>query len=307
MRHIIGISIGGTKSAVCYATLEGKEIIHIEKKQIPSSPHDPYKNMEDVCGIIDTYPQDFDFISVICGSPMDAKKGIICKPSNLPGWIDFPILDILKKKYNVPATLLNDADASALAEYHYGAGQGTDNFIYMIVGTGFGSGIIINGKLYTGSSCNAGEIGHVRVSEDGYMPRNKKPGSAEGFVSGGGVGDEGELLSKHHPNSSLKNYYKVSGKAVFDEARKGDELANMIVDQCAKKLGEAIAIYLDLLNPDMIAIGGIYPRCLDLLEEKVHESAKANALDLNYDSAKIVPSMLDERIDDYSSLMGIYL
>lgn len=307
MRHIIGISIGGTKSAVCYASLEGQEIISIEKKQIPTNPLDPNKEIEELFELINSYPQDFDFISVVAGSPMDANKGIICQPSNLPGWIDVPIVSLLKERYKVPCVLLNDADAGVLAEYHYGAGKGSTNFVYIIMGTGFGSGIVINERLYRGSNNNAGECGHVKVSDEGYMPRNKKPGSAEGFISGGGIEDEAKMLSKYHPSTSLAKIENITGKVVFEEARKGDELASLIVQQCARKLGEVISIYLDILNPDRIVIGGIYPRAVDLLEKEVLSVVKQSSLKESYECVSIVPSALAEKIDDYSSLMGIYL
>ncbi len=313
MKHIVGISIGGTKSAICYATFSGdKTITSIEKKVVVTDPNDPYKTMELVYEALDCFPQDYEFISVICGSPMDAEKGIIQAPSNLPGWIDFPICDLLKNRYHVNSNLLNDADASALAEYHFGAGKNKNykNFIYLIVGTGFGSGIIINHKLYTGSTFNAGEIGYVKASDNGYMPRNKHPGTFEGFVSGGGMGDFANLYLLEHPEveSSLNKYPKgqVTAKDVFFEARNGDEVALMVVNQCATKLGEAISLYLNILNPDAIAIGGIYPRGIDLLKDKMFEVIEKNALVLNYNHADIVPSELNENIDDYSSLMGIY-
>lgn len=311
MRHILGISIGGTKSAICYATLDdNKEIVSIDKRVIKTNPLDPYQTMDLVYQEIDQYPQDFDFISVICGSPMDADKGIIQAPSNLPGWIDFPICPLLEERYKVKTAILNDADASALAEYHYGAGKGQNfkNFIYLIVGTGFGSGIIINEKLYYGSCSNAGEIGYVKCSDSGYLPRNKQRGTFEGFVSGGGMGDFANLYIKDYPDSLLNKIEKgkITAKDVFIAAHQDDAFALMIVNQCATKLGEAVSIYLNLLNPDAIAIGGIYPRGIDLLKEPMLKIVKEKALRPNYEHVKIIPSKLAEEIDDYSSLMGIY-
>ena len=310
MRHIIGISIGGTKTAICYAFLNDKnDILSIEKKVIKTDPNNPYKTMDLVYSAIDSFPQDFDFVSVIVGSPLDAEKGIIKAPSNLPGWIEFPVCKLLNERYNVKSALLNDADASALAEYYYGAGKnkGYKNFIYMIVGTGFGSGLIINGKLYPGSTYTAGEIGYIKSLPTGYMPRNKKPGTFEGFVSGGGIGDYANIFVKYSPESSLTKIKEgeITAKDVFVHARNGDEFALSVVKQCAIRLGEAVTIMINLLNPDAIAIGGIYPRGLDLLEKQVLETVKENALPINFGHVKIVPSELEEQIDDYSSLMAI--
>ena len=311
MRNIIGISIGGTKSAICYASLdEHNQILSVDKKVAKTNPNDPYKTMSLVCEALDTFPQDFDYISIIAGSPMDAEKGIIKAPSNLPGWIDFPICKFLKDRYKVNTSLLNDADASALAEYHYGAGKdkGYKNFIYLTVGTGFGSGIIINGELYSGGCFNAGEIGYIKCSDSGYMPRNKKPGTFEGFVSGGGMGDFANTFLKDFPKSTLNKIEKgqISAKDVFEHAKANDEFSLKIVNQCAAKLGEAVSIFLNLLNPDAIAIGGIYPRGISLLKEPMMKSIKEHSLTLNFEHVKIVPSLLEEKIDDYSSLMGIF-
>ncbi|MBO6280808.1 MAG: ROK family protein [Bacilli bacterium] len=308
MRHIIGISIGGTKTAICYATLgDNNEVLEVVKKQTPTLPFDPDTNMKNIYKAIDEYPQDFDFISVIAGSPMDADNGLILAPSNLRGWHDYPIVNLLKERYKVDSTLLNDADASALAEYIYGVGKGSRNFVYLTVGTGFGAGLILNGQLYSGGCFNAGEIGHLRGSETANGPtRNEKKGSFESLVSGGGMGDYANAFIKDHPNSLLNKYEKISARDVFTEARNGDEFALFIVNQCATKLGEALSIILDLLNPDVVAIGGIYPRGLDLLEKTVLKVAEENSLPINFHHAKILPSELEEKIDDYSSLMGIF-
>ena len=311
MRKIVGVSVGGTKSAICYASLgEHNEILSIDKKVVKTYPKDPYKTINLIFEELDKIPKDFDYISVITGSPMDAKNGIVKSPSNLPGWIDFPSCKLLKDRYKVNSSLLNDADASALAEYYYGVGKnsGFKNFIYLTVGTGFGSGIIINGELYTGGCFNAGEIGYVKCNDSGYMPRNKQPGTFEGFVSGGGMGDFANLYIKDFPNSSLNEIEKgeITAKDVFQHAKLGDEFALQIVNQCAARLGEAVSVYLNLLNPDAIAIGGIYPRGISLLEKPLMESVKQHSLAQNVDHVKIMPSLLEEKIDDYSSLMGIY-
>ena len=306
-RHVIGVAIGGTKTTIIYAKLDGFKIVSTEKKLFPTDSLNPDKTIEKIYSSIDSFPQDFDLISIICGSPLDVKNGLICSPSNLPGWKDIPIVKLLENKYKVKSTLLNDGDACALAEYHYGIGKGTNNFIYIIIGTGFGSGLILNGKLYTGSSYNAGEVGHVKVSDNGYLPRNKKIGSAEGFISGGGIGDIASLLVKDDKESSLNKYEIITAKDVFAEARNGDKLSLKIVDQAATKLGEIVSMYLDILNPDMIAIGGLYIRGIDLLEKKTLKVVKENSLPQSYNFAKIVPAILEKDIDEYSSLMGIYL
>lgn len=299
---VIGISIGGTKTAVTHAFYDGK-FFDIEKKVFPTDPNNPDKEMNSIFECIDSFNSPVDVISLITGGPQDTEKGLLLKPPHLPGFDNYPIVDVLKKKYNCDVYYLNDADACALAEYKFGAGQGYKNVAYLTFGTGFGCGLILNHKLYTGNNGMAGEIGHVRLSEKGPVGYGRE-GTAEGYVAGGNI----PLWAKDFiidKKTALNSYNPLTTKDIAIEARNGDEVAKEIFDEVAKRLGEAISVLLDILNLEVVVIGGIYPRCLDLLEEKVKESVKKNSI--NYKVCKIVPSQLEEKIDDYSSLIGILL
>ena len=133
-------------------------------------------------------------IGVSCGSPMDSARGIIQEPPNLPGWKDVHITEELTARTGLPAFLCNDANACALAEWRFGAGRGTQNMIFCTFGTGFGAGLILDGKLYAGTNDNAGEIGHVRLDTEGPMGYYKI-GSVEGFCSGGGIAKCGGYIA----------------------------------------------------------------------------------------------------------------
>lgn len=291
---IVGIAIGGTKSAVTLANI-GDNIDIIKKVSFPTHSDDANTTFNDICNAIDSLNAKFEEISVICGGPLSSKKGIIMSPSNLPGFINFPIVKLLKNKYKVNVNLLNDADACALAEFKFGSYKGFNNFIYVTFGTGIGAGLILNGKLYSGTCDGAGEIGHVRIKRTSLEARNGKKGSVESLASGGGIQD----FAKHIYDKEIYT------KEVFALARNGDKKAIKIVDIAIKALGEAISILIDLFNPEAIVIGGIYPRNLDLLEAKVKKVAKRNSLKLNYKCCQILPASLGENIDEYSSLMSI--
>ena len=301
---VYGISIGGTKTAVTHAFYDGN-FSNIEKELFASFPNDPEKEMNQIYSIIDKFNYPVDVISVIVGGPLDINKGLLLKPPHLPGFDNFQIVNILKEKYHVDVYMLNDADACALAEYKFGAGKGYHNMAYLTFGTGFGSGLILNNKLYTGQNGMAGEIGHVRLNETGPIGYNKA-GSVEGFVAGGNI----PLWAKEYikgKETALDKYQNLTTKDIADEARLGDKVAIEIFDEVAKRLGESISILIDILNLDLVVIGGIYPRCLDLLEKKTLESIKNNTIKNNFESCNVVPSKLQEQIDDYSSLMGIML
>ena len=301
---VIGISIGGTKTAIVHAYFDG-DFKDIKKILFPSHPNDPKLEMDDIFDAIHRLNYPVDVISVITGGPQDTKNGLMLKPPHLPGFDNFPIVHILKEKYGCDVYYLNDADACALAEYKFGAGQGYKNIAYLTFGTGMGSGLILDGKLYTGHHGMAGEIGHIKLSNDGPIGYGKK-GSVEGFVAGGNISKWAKEFIKNK-KTSLNKYEELTTKDIALEANKGDRIALDIFDEVSSKLGETISILVDLLNLDAVIIGGIYPRCLNLIEEKVKLSAKQNSIKSNFESVKILPSLLNEQIDDYSSLVGIFL
>ena len=301
---VFGISIGGTKTAVTHAFYDG-HFSNIEKETFDSFPNDPEMEMKKIFDIIDKSKCPVDVISVVVGGPLDINKGLLLKPPHLPGFVNYPLVKILKDRYHIDVYMLNDADACALAEHKFGAGQGYKNMAYLTFGTGFGSGLILNNKLYTGQNGMAGEIGHVRLSETGPIGYDRA-GSVEGYVAGGSIPLWAKELIKGR-DTTLSKYETLTTKDIAVEAKRGDKVSIEIFDEIAKRLGESISILIDILNLDLVVVGGIYPRCLDLLEEKTLESAKKNSIRNNYDGCKIVPSQLKEKIDDYSSLMGIML
>ena len=301
---VIGISIGGTKTAVVHAYFDG-EFSNIEKKIFSTDPHNPNKEMDKIFKMIDEFNYPVDVISLTTGGPQDTQKGLLLKPPHLPGFDNYPIVDILKDRYDCEVYYLNDADTCALAEFKFGAGRGYKNIAYLTFGTGIGAGLILDNKLYTGHNGMAGEIGHVKLSDNGPIGYDKV-GSVEGFVAGGNISIWGKDYIKDK-ETTLKKYEVLTTKDIAFEANKGDKIALEIFDIVANKLGETISILLDVLNLDVVIIGGIYPRCINLLEDKVKKAVKRNSIKYNFEVAKILPSELGEKIDDYSALMGIYL
>ena len=125
-------------------------------------------------------------LGISCGGPLNSKTGRVLSPPNLFGWDDIPIVEMMEARYGIPTALQNDANACALAEWRFGAARGFENVIFCTFGTGMGAGLILNGRLYEGTTGMAGEIGHLRLSEHGPVGFGKE-GSFEGFCSGGGI------------------------------------------------------------------------------------------------------------------------
>ena len=204
MSLLAGIDIGGTKCAICLG--QTKEPTHgaggaadaaetqapeiIGRRQFPTLPS-PQANIlhltEQLEQLLDQQgaraPQA---IGISCGGPLDSRRGLILSPPNLPGWDRVDIVTPFQARFGVPAGLQNDANACALVEWRWGAGRGCRNMIFLTFGTGMGAGLILDGKLYAGANDMAGEVGHIRLADDGPVGYGKA-GSFEGFCSGGGI------------------------------------------------------------------------------------------------------------------------
>ena len=303
MEHYIGIDIGGTKCAVVKGNLKDGVI---EKIRFETTCRD--ETVENIMQAVDKL-MPAKGIGISCGGPLDERRGVIMSPPNLPGWDDVHITEMLKERFGVPAKLLNDANAGALAEWRFGAGVGSENMLFLTFGTGLGAGVILNGRLYSGTNGNAGEIGHIRLADDGPIGYGKA-GSFEGFCSGGGITrlaqsmgksaiEQGAPLSFGADEAELAS---LNTKILADMAHSGDKDALAVFDYSAKKLGEGLSIVIDILNPQKIVIGGVYSRAEDLFLPEMHKALKRETLAPSYSVCEIVPATLGEKIGDIAAL-----
>jgi glucokinase len=248
-------------------------------------------------------------IGVSCGSPLDRVAGVIQAPPNLPTWIDVPIVDALRREFACPCRLENDANAGAVAEHRFGAGKGLDHMIFLTMGTGLGAGIIATVRLYHGVTDSAGEIGHVRLSRTGPVGYHKA-GAVEGWASGGGIAQLAEqavanAIAKGR-NTLLAEAHRAgkphTARDVAIAAKAGDAVARRILRTAGKKLGETLAILVDVLNPQRIVIGGLALRLGDAVLAPAREVMRREALPQTAGACEVVPAELDERIGDIACL-----
>lgn len=312
MEIIIGIDVGGTTSAVCVGvpTLSAVKII---KKRGFSTPQDPYiaiqKYIDTVAELLRENQYILKSIGISCGGPLDSERGLILSPPNLPEWDNLDIITPFKKKFKVPVSVQNDADACAIAEWKWGNGKGFNNIVFLTFGTGMGAGLILNGKLYSGTNNMAGEVGHIRLENDGPLDYGKK-GTFSGFCSGGSIPRLAkEMIEKKIKNgdppsfcSSLSEVEHVTTKIIGNAAQAGDLLALEIFEIVGRKLGKGISILIDILNPQRIIIGSIYVRQQNILEPFMREELREETLQNSLDVCEVVPSLLGESIGDYASL-----
>jgi len=310
--YYLGIDIGGTKCAVIAGTGEMKIIRKV------SFPTEPSKGPSNAINLLlnsaseiigDPETGRLKAIGISCGGPLDSVNGIVQSPPNLPGWDDIHIVDLFKEKFQVPVYLQNDANACALAEWKFGAGKGTRNMIFLTFGTGMGGGIIINGRLYSGTNDLAGEVGHIRLADDGPKAYGKK-GSFEGFCSGTGIALLAKQIIKekfalNQPVSfckSIEDIDKISTRDVADAAFAGNKTAIKIFEISGEYLGKGLSVLIDILNPQKIVIGSIYARCRQFIEPACFEVIMREALEPARAVCSIVPADLGEQVGDYASL-----
>lgn len=308
---ILGFDIGGTKCAVMTAEWDGENIKLFKKEKCATDNNlTPTQMIERLIGLADSILEDKpNAIGISCGGPLDSKKGVIMSPPNLPGWDNVEIVKQIEEHYGVPTKLQNDANACAVAEWKFGAGKDSNNVVFLTFGTGLGAGLILDGKLYSGTNDNAGEVGHIRLDKFGPVGYGKA-GSFEGFCSGGGIAQLGYMKALEKVQmGEYPMYYKkgytasdVTAKTVADAAEAGDETAIEVYRICGEYLGKGLSLIIDILNPEVIVIGSIFARSRNLLWEHAKKVIESEALYLSSECCRVVPAKLGEQIGDYAAI-----
>jgi glucokinase len=290
---VLGVDIGGTKIAVT-AWGAGGELLGKERFETPASPAAAIARIGAAAGRLrSSVPGASDRLGAVgisCGGPLDSASGLILSPPNLPGWDAVPIVEELERICGVPAFLENDANACALAEWRWGAGRGSEDLVFLTFGTGLGAGLILGGRLHRGRGDLAGEVGHMRIDSDG-PPGYGKRGSWEGFCSGGGI--ERAYLEKTGRRATTEEICRL--------ARAGEEAARQVIEASAERLGEGIAILIDLLNPGVVVIGSVFARAEDLFRPRMEEAVAREALPSARSACVVVPALLGERLGDMAA------
>ena len=307
----LGFDIGGTKCAVITAQVNGDNIKIIKKEKCPTDRSiSPIEMIDRLINIADgILPSKPDAIGISCGGPLDSKRGVIMSPPNLPGWDNVEIVRQIEEHYSVKPKLQNDANACAMAEWKFGAGKGCDNVVFLTFGMGLGAGLILDGRLYSGTNDNAGELGHIRLDRFGPVGYGKA-GSFEGFCSGGGIAQLGYTKALEKVQSGEYPLYfqrgmtaeDISARSVAEAADKGDETAIEVYRICGEYLGRGLSVVIDILNPQVIVIGSIFARSHHLLWKSAEEIIKQEALPLSAGCCQVVPAMLGESIGDYAAI-----
>jgi len=244
---------------------------------------------------IDT--SQLDSISIAAAGIIDCGRGIVTSSPNLPGWQDVPLRDIVKEKYGIDTFLLNDASAAALGEHRLGVGRGVSNLVLLTLGTGIGGGVIIDGKLYLGSSGSAGEIGHMIIDVNGPGCTCGNNGCLEQLASGTAVAREAIARIKQGEKSSLIEIVKgkvgsITAENVSVAAQGGDTLASEVIFEAATYLGLGMVNLVHIFNPDIIVAGGGMAQMGDLMLEPARQVVREKAFKLPAQAVRIVTAQL---------------
>ena len=306
--------IGGTKCASLIGRMDDESFEILGKKRFLTSECQTAREVADrltadvleLKKLLNVEPLA---LGISCGGPLDAKRGIIQSPPNLPGWDDIPICRWAFEGTGLAAYLENDANAGAVAEWRYGAGRDTHSMIFLTFGTGLGAGVIIDGNLLYGASGNAGELGHIRLAEDGPSGYGKA-GSFEGFCSGSGLAKQmkdfaSKRLAEGNPvkwGKDEKTISSLDAKKLGELAKSGDPDAIKIFEHCGTMLGRGLAIAVDLFNPQKIVIGSIFVRSEEFLRPAMQKTLESEALEISCRDVQVVAAQLGESAGDAAAL-----
>ena len=306
----LGMDVGGTKLAVLVGTSEGEVLEKI--KRPTNAERGPWPIIDDLLEMAEEVLakagkslEEIDAVGVSIGGPLDAAKGIIYSPPNLPGWDAIPLKNVLSVKLEKPVFVENDANAGALAEWRFGAGRGTKNMVFLTAGTGMGAGLILDNRLFRGANYLAGEVWKIPLIRKSLDDKN--PLEFEYLTAGPGLARLARQHLQKKPFSKMLELTggkieAVTGEVIGRAARAEDPLALQVLNEAGTYLGWGLAVLVDVLNPELFVVGTLGIHLGDLLLEPARQAMCETAVRQAAEIARVVPAQLDEKIGDVAAL-----
>ncbi|MBQ8847958.1 MAG: ROK family protein [Candidatus Gastranaerophilales bacterium] len=300
-KYRIGVDIGGTNIKIALVDFDGKIIY---SNTVPTRAEMGYEagvnNIKQaIKELMQETNQDAKTIEAIgFGLPgqIDYKEGIVKNLPNIPGWVNIPLAKMIEDEFSIPTKLDNDVRCAALGELNFGAGKGCENLICITVGTGIGSGIVLNGKLIRGASNAAGEIGHIKMDmTGGPLCGCGDYGCFEAYASGPAI----VTMAREYISGGKSAKYKematdgiITPYIVAQAALQGDAVSIQIFKQMGKIIGIGLSSVINLLNPEKIIIGGGVADAGDLLLEPIRKTIADRAMPIQAAAVQVVPAQL---------------
>ena len=312
--YALGIDLGGTKTLAAVIDVASGEVVASERKRTRAERGQAFVSQRitelamaalNKAGLTDG--NDLIAVGVGAAGQIDRAKGIVVDAPNL-GVHDMALGDILGKQFGKPVYVGNDVEVAAMGEALYGAGQHYNNFVCIFVGTGIGSGIVQHGRMYTGLTGTAGEVGHMTIQAGGRICGCGSRGCLEAYASRTAI-TKAILAEIHHGRPSVLSEDAMrqlrEGEAVIRSGiiasaiQQKDELVIEMVKEAADYLGYGLSSVLNFYNPDCIILGGGVVEAVDLLFETAVHRARVTALTM---PAKT--PILRTRLGDFSGVVG---
>lgn len=304
--YVVGIEISGSGSrqSVALADLNGNILQRIRR------PLEYVPDTQTVLQLLDDmlaevmHPQRLQDgrvlrVGVAVGGLVDATHGVVRTLHHAHGWDNFPLQDYLAERLDIPCIVDNNANAAALAEAQYGAGIGERFILYVGLGRGIGGAMIVNGKIYHGATCSAGEIGHLLVKEHGPKCSCGNFGHLEAIASAQAISRTMIGLSVDHPETEAAirrvteaRAERITAEQVFHLAAAGDQIAQQIVEEVHTYLGIALANIVHLMNPGIIILGGQVAQAGELLLTPLQAHLRDLCLPIASENVRIVQGKL---------------
>ena len=301
-QYVVGIDVGGQTTKIGVVDARGQVLGQTVIRSDNYDEPEPY--LDEVAAAVKKVVEEANVSGKVRGVGIGAPNG-----NYYTGMVEMapnvvwarttavPVAKMLSTRLNgIPVALTNDANAAAVGEMTYGAARGMKNFIMITLGTGVGSGIVINGEVVYGHDGFAGELGHVRViRNNGRLCGCGRTGCLEAYCSAIGVARTArEWLEMSEEPSLLRGIDKISSKDVYDAAKEGDPLALRVFNFTGHMLGNAFADFIAFSAPEAIVLFGGLARSKEFLTEPILEAMNGNVLDIWKDKVKLVYSALKE-------------
>ena len=308
-KYSIGIDLGGTKILIALVDRNTGEVLeHVKKKtKKDKGPKNIVRKMlEGIEELIEISGKSFDEISSIgvgAAGQIDRKNGIIIAAANLDCY-DLNLKEILTEKFNLPVYVGNDVEIATIGEQKFGAGKDCNDFVCVFVGTGVGSAIVKDGKIITGATGTAGEIGHIIVDLNGRQCSCGAHGCLEAYASRSAIERRIEGALKKGRKSCILDYLEtgksITSSMIQKSIEREDELVLQCVTEASEYLSGGIASIINFINPELIILGGGLIEAVDYFYQKTIKKAKAKSLPVPAEKIQFKKAMLG----DYSGVIG---
>jgi len=293
----IGVDLGGTNIKGGVVNLQGQVLKRMSSQT--KAQEGPERVLDQIARLVQKLKGEgkIEGLGVGCPGLVEPTLGMVRDPPNLKGWKEVKVKGELEERLGLQVEVANDVNAAALGELHFGAGRGVKDFICLTLGTGVGGGLILDGRLFTGSRGTAGEIGHLPVNIFGPRCRCGNYGCLERYVGAEYITERAQAKLKDNPQSLLSPLNRggrSTPKLIAEAAQRGDCLAKEVFQETGEIIGAALSGVVNLLNPELIIVGGGVAQAGELIFGPMRKALAERAMNEDIQRVRVVPALLGE-------------